>query len=76
MPNLMDKDGLPACSFHTHWPVDNDLGKNHALNCSFKTTDPNIWGWNTGLTDGNWGNDAPHALQPESGRFLNRSRLI
>ncbi|TWU20141.1 F5/8 type C domain protein [Novipirellula galeiformis] len=62
MPNLMDKDGLPACSFHTHWPIDPSLGDNVALGCTWESSDPNVSGWNTGLTDGVWGNRSPECF--------------
>lgn len=52
IPNLMDKDGLPACAFHTHWPVDPDLGANFARGCKWESSDRNAFGWDTGLTDG------------------------
>jgi sialate O-acetylesterase len=53
-PNLMNKDGLPAAAFHTHWPDDPVLGRNVAFQKSFTSSDPNKQGWNAGLTDGNW----------------------
>jgi sialate O-acetylesterase len=59
MPNLMNAEKLQATAFHSHWPVDPDLGENLAKGCSFESSDPNPWGWNTGLTDGNWGLSAP-----------------
>lgn len=52
IPNLMDKDGLPACAFHTHWPVDPDMGDNLAKGCTWESSDKNTYGWDTGLTDG------------------------
>lgn len=52
IPNLMDKDGLPACAFHTHWPVDPDMGDNLAKGCTGESSDKNTYGWDTGLTDG------------------------
>ncbi len=62
MPNLVDRDGLPACAFHTHWPVDPDLGENLARGCEWQTSDENTYGWNVGLTDGSWGNRAPQCF--------------
>ncbi|WP_372721613.1 sialate O-acetylesterase [Novipirellula sp.] len=62
MPNLMDNDGLPACSFHTHWPIDPSLGYNLSLGCTWESSDPNAWGWNSGLTDGVWGNRNPQCF--------------
>ncbi|MGV3661796.1 MAG: sialate O-acetylesterase [Prosthecobacter sp.] len=50
--NLMDKDGLPATAFHTHWPVDPDMGSNLAKGCTWESSDKNTYGWDTGLTDG------------------------
>lgn len=58
--NLMDKDGLPATAFHTHWPVDPDLGGNFAKGCSWTSSDKNSYGWDTGLTDGSWASFAPN----------------
>lgn len=52
MPNLMDKDGLAACAFHTHWPVDPDMGDNLAKGCTWESSDKNAYGWDVGLTDG------------------------
>lgn len=58
--NLMDKDGLPATAFHTHWPVDPDLGENFARGCTWESSDKNNYGWDTGLTDGSWASFAPN----------------
>lgn len=58
--NLMDQDGLPATAFHTHWPVDPDLGDNFALKCTWESSDKNNYGWDTGLTDGTWASFAPN----------------
>jgi sialate O-acetylesterase len=60
IPNLMDKDGLPATAFHTHWPVDPDLGDNFAKGCAWTSSDKNTYGWDTGLTDGSWASFAPN----------------
>jgi sialate O-acetylesterase len=54
IPNLMDKDGLAATAFHTHWPVDTDLGENFALGSTVTSSHPNKFGWDSGLTDGSW----------------------
>ena len=53
-PNLINKEGLPAAAFHTHWPDEPGMGRNVARQCSFTSSDPNASGWNAGLTDGNW----------------------
>jgi sialate O-acetylesterase len=58
--NLMDKDGLPATAFHTHWPVDPDQGENFARGCTWESSDKNNYGWDTGLTDGSWGSFSPN----------------
>ncbi len=58
--NLMNKEGLPATSFHTHWPVDPDLGDNLALGCTWESSDKNTYGWDTGLTDGSYEEYPPH----------------
>lgn len=62
IPNLMDKDGLPATAFHTHWPVDPDLGLNLARDCKWISSDKNVWGWDSGLTDGSWATRVPHCF--------------
>lgn len=62
IPNLMDKDGLPATAFHTHWPVDPDLGPNLARDCKWISSDKNVWAWDMGLTDGSWATRAPHCF--------------
>jgi sialate O-acetylesterase len=53
-PNLMNKEGLPAAAFHTHWPDEPGMGRNVARQRPFTSSDPNRSGWNAGLTDGNW----------------------
>ena len=58
--NLMDKEGLPATAFHTHWPVDHDLGENVARGCTWESSDKNNYGWDTGLTDGSWASFSPN----------------
>ena len=57
-PNLTNREGLPAAAFHSHWPDDPELGRNVAFQRPFTSSDPNTRGWNTGLTDGNWGDSA------------------
>ena len=52
--NLMNNEGLPATAFHTHWPVDPDLGDNLARGCTWESSDKNTYGWDTGLTDGSY----------------------
>ena len=54
VPNLMNREGLPAAAFHTHWPDEPGLGRNVARQRPFTSSDPNNSGWNAGLTDGNW----------------------
>ncbi len=58
-PNLMNKEGLPAAAFNTHWPVDPTLGHKVSGNKPIKSSHPNTYGWDLGLTDGTWGNSAP-----------------
>lgn len=58
-PNLMNKAGLPAASFNTHWPEDPTLGRNVSKGKPHQSSHPNAHGWNTGVTDGNWGNANP-----------------
>lgn len=60
IPNLMNKDGLTACAFHTHWPVDPDLGDNFAKGCTWESSDKNTYGWDTGLTDGSLAPSPPN----------------
>jgi sialate O-acetylesterase len=62
IPNLMDRDGLAASAFHTHWPVDPDLGDNFARGCSWQSNDQNPYGWDVGLTDGSWASYPPNAF--------------
>ena len=59
-PNLINKEGLPAGAFNTHWPVDPSLGSKVSGGKSFESSHPNTRGWNTGVTDGNWGSSPPH----------------
>jgi sialate O-acetylesterase len=59
-PNLMNKEGLPAGAFNTHWPVDPTLGHKISGGKPFQSSHPNTRGWNDGVTDGNWGNSPPH----------------
>jgi sialate O-acetylesterase len=57
-PNLMNREGLPAAAFNTHWPIDPSLGVNIALGKKIVSSDANPTAWNGGLTDGVWGNAA------------------
>ncbi len=57
-PNLMNREGLPAAAFNTHWPKDPTLGNNVSLGKKIESSDPNSSAWNNGLTDGIWGNKA------------------
>lgn len=59
LPNLMNKEGLPAGAFNTHWPVDPTLGNKVSQGKPIKSSHPNTHGWDLGLTDGTWGNQAP-----------------
>lgn len=58
-PNLMNKEGLPAAAFNTHWPADPTLGRKVSAGKPIQSSVPNTHGWDTGLTDGKWGNAAP-----------------
>lgn len=62
LPNLANKAGLPAFAFHSHWPIDPDLGENFARGCTWQCSDPNLWGWDTGLTDGSWASLPPNCF--------------
>jgi sialate O-acetylesterase len=55
-PNLMNKEGLPAGAFHTHWPVDPTLGTKVSGGKPHQSSHPNRHNWDSGLTDGTWGN--------------------
>ena len=65
-PNLMNKEGLPAGAFNTHWPVDPSLGTNLLKGKPHKSSHPNTYGWDLGLTDGNWGTHAPTAYATDA----------
>jgi sialate O-acetylesterase len=58
-PNLMNREGLPAAAFHTHWPIDPTLGKKVSGGKPHQTSHPNPAGWNGGVTDGVWGQTSP-----------------
>jgi sialate O-acetylesterase len=60
-PNLMNKEGLPAGAFHTHWPEDPTIGKNLSRGKPFASSHENKHNWNTGVTDGVYGDAAPQA---------------
>jgi sialate O-acetylesterase len=60
-PNLMNKEGLPAGAFNTHYPVDPTLGTNLLKGKPHTSSHPNTYGWDLGLTDGSWGTHAPTA---------------
>jgi sialate O-acetylesterase len=57
-PNLMNKDGLPAAAFNTHWPSDPTLGKKVSGGKPHVSSHPNTYGWTGGVTDGTWGNNS------------------
>lgn len=65
-PNLMNKEGLPAAAFHTHWPVDPSLGNNLLRGKPHQSSHPNTYGWDSGLTDGAWGNGNPQAYATDA----------
>ncbi len=58
-PNLMNREGLPAAAFNTHWPFDPTMGHKVSIGKPFKSSHPNAHGWDTGLTDGSWTSYAP-----------------
>lgn len=58
-PNLMNQEGLPAGAFHTHWPVDPTLGTKVSGGKPHQSSHPNTHNWDSGLTDGTWGNASP-----------------
>jgi sialate O-acetylesterase len=57
----MNKEGLPAGAFHTHWPEDPTIGKNLSRGKPFVSSHENKHNWNTGVTDGVYGDAAPQA---------------
>ncbi|WAC21510.1 discoidin domain-containing protein [Luteolibacter sp. SL250] len=65
-PNLMNKEGLPAGAFYTHYPVDPALGTNLLKGKPHKSSHPNTYGWDLGLTDGTWGTHAPTAYATDA----------
>ena len=54
-PNLMNREELPAAAFNTHWPKDPTLGKRVSDGKPHQSSHPNTHGWDSGLTDGQWG---------------------
>ncbi|MES2440605.1 MAG: sialate O-acetylesterase [Verrucomicrobiota bacterium] len=58
-PNLINKEGLPAAAFNTHWPVDPTLGHKVSGGKPYQSSNPNTHGWDSGVTDGIWGNSSP-----------------
>ncbi|MEO5714532.1 MAG: sialate O-acetylesterase [Luteolibacter sp.] len=58
-PNLINKEGLPAAAFNTHWPSDPTLGRKVSGGKPILSSHPNSHGWDGGLTDGVWSNSAP-----------------
>jgi sialate O-acetylesterase len=65
-PNLMNQEGLPAASFNTHWPVDPTLGTKVSTGKPHHSSHPNAYGWDGGITDGTWGNNAPTCYATDS----------
>ncbi|RBP38007.1 sialate O-acetylesterase [Roseimicrobium gellanilyticum] len=65
-PNLRNKEGLPAAAFHTHWPVDPTLGENVLRGKPYTSSHKNNYGWDPGLTDGVWGNNAPNCYATDA----------
>ncbi|MCU0794338.1 MAG: discoidin domain-containing protein [Akkermansiaceae bacterium] len=58
-PNLMNREGLPAAAFHTHWPVDPTLGTKVSGGKPHQSSHPNAHNWDNGLTDGVWADRNP-----------------
>lgn len=58
-PNLINKEGLPAGAFNTHWPIDPTLGRKVSGGKPHQSSNPNSHGWDLGVTDGIWGNGPP-----------------
>lgn len=56
-PNLMNREGLPAAAFNSHWPVNPEFGLLVSNGKPVTSSNPNS-GWNNGLTDGAWGDKA------------------
>ncbi|HSI65487.1 MAG TPA: sialate O-acetylesterase, partial [Candidatus Saccharimonadia bacterium] len=65
-PNLRNKEGLPAGAFHTHWPVDPTLGENVLKGKPYTSSHANAYGWDPGLTDWVWGDNAPNCYATDA----------
>ncbi|MBK1882981.1 hypothetical protein JIN85_11180 [Luteolibacter pohnpeiensis] len=72
-PNLMNKEGLPAGAFNTHWPVDPTLGTNLLKGKPHQSSNRNQWGWDGGLTDGVWGDHSPSAYATDNSKDFPKS---
>jgi sialate O-acetylesterase len=67
-PNLMNKEGLPAAAFNTHWPIDPTLGTKVSVGKPIQSSHPNTHGWDGGLTDGKWGDSSPACYATDESR--------
>ena len=65
-PNLINKEGLPAAAFNTHWPTSSTVGHKVSGGKPFESSHPNTQGWNLGVTDGNWGGTPPNCFATDA----------
>ena len=75
-PNLINREGLPAGAFNTHWPNDPTLGRKVSGDKPFQSSNPNTHGWDSGLTDGNWGNAAPTCYATDESTTPNKTVTV
>jgi sialate O-acetylesterase len=75
-PNLMNREGLPAGAFNSHWPNDPTLGKNVSAGKPHQSSHPNPFNWNSGLTDGVWGGSAGSCFATDNSANFPKSVTI
>lgn len=75
-PNLMNREGLPAAAFNTHWPLDPTLGRKVSNGKPHVSSHPNTRGWDLGLTDGRWGNAVPHCYATQDSADFPKSVTV
>lgn len=75
-PNLINKEGLPAGAFYTHYPIDPTLGINLLKGKPHVSSHPNPHGWDKGLTDGVWGTRAPTAYATDASEKFPKTATI
>ena len=75
-PNLMNKEGLPAAAFNTHWPDNPALGKKVSGGKSHQSSHPNTHGWTSGITDGNWGSASQNCYATDESPTLPKTVTV